>query len=107
MAVAVFDTLAKSARTASAMAPAVVERYARSGSFDNTREAFALLQGIPQSAWSPALVERVRNAARENNQVGHAVLNGGRPIPDAVEEMLALMTGAETPVVASDHDIPF
>jgi TIR domain len=102
----VFAALAKSRLTMEAMAPAVVRRYANSGSFDNTRAAFALLQGIPESAWTPAMIEQVERAAEDNSQVTNANLPGGRPIREAAEELLRAVRGEPSPALADD-DIPF
>lgn len=97
--------------------PAVVRRYVNSDSLDNTRAAFVLLETIPRSAWTDAMVEQVERAPRLNSQVGDAVLPGGRKVPDAVRDLLsevrpdgALITDADfqpahTP--AGDEDIPF
>jgi hypothetical protein len=102
----VFTALAKSRLTMHAMAPAVVRRYVHSGSFAGTREAFALLQGVPESAWTPALIEQVERAAEENDQIKYANLPGGRPIPEAAEELLRKVRGEPAPTPPGD-DIPF
>ena len=102
-----FDALAKNRSTALAMAPAIVRRYEKSGSFDNTRAAFGLLQAIPRSAWTPTMMEQVERAANENSQVEHANLPGGRPVPEAAIELLRDIRGEPEPRVRTDGDIPF
>jgi hypothetical protein len=104
-----FEALAKGPTTALAMAPAIVRRYEKSGSFDNTRAAFALMRAIPGPAWTPAMMEQVERAAAENTQVQHANLPGGRPIPEAAAELLRELRGEPDvqPRPPADDDIPF
>ncbi len=112
-----FDILARHSMTAEALVPAVVRRYVNSDSLDNTRAAFVLLETIPRSAWTDAMVEQVERAPRLNSQVGDAVLPGGRKVPDAARELLsevrpddALITEADfqpAPRLGGDEDIPF
>jgi TIR domain-containing protein len=103
----VFAALARSRLTMEAMAPAVVRRYTQSGSFDGTRAAFAYLRSIPEPAWTPALIEQVERAAENNTQVKYANLPGGRPIPEAAEELLRSVRGEPAPTPPADDDIPF
>lgn len=100
--------LVRSAQTADAIAPAIVRRYARSGSFEATRGAFEMLKEIPERAWTQDLIDQTARAAVENNQVEHANLadGTGRSIPAVVAELLEpLRQPAAAPV--SDDDIPF
>ncbi len=90
------------------MVPAIIRRYEKSNSFDNTRAAFSLIQDIPAALWSQPMVEQVGRAATENDQVEHAVLAGGRPIPEALDELISNIEGLdEPPASAQDDDIPF
>jgi len=105
---AVFDALAKSDLTASAMAPSIVHRYEHSHSFENTRQAFALLQTLPRSAWTQAMMDAVERAPKSNNQVGHANLPGGRSVPEAAQDLLQQVRGEPAvPALTADDDIPF
>lgn len=102
----VFDLLAKHDQTRARMVRPIVQRYARSGSFDSTRSAFALLAEIPKAAWTDQMIEDVIAAGKNNGQIAGANLRGGRSIPKAVEEHLATL--GLLPVVHSpDDDIPF
>ncbi len=112
-----FDILARHSTTAEALVPAVVRRYVNSDSLENTRAAFVLLETIPRSALTDAMVEQVERAPRLNSQVGDAVLPGGRKVPDAARDLLsevrpngvsitdADFQPAHTP--GGDEDIPF
>jgi len=109
-----FDILARHSTTAEALLPAIIRRYVNSDSFDNTRAAFVLLETIPRSAWTDAMIEQVERALSLNSQVGDAVLPGGRKVPDAVRELLnvirpdgALTTHEPAPTAGGDDDIPF
>jgi hypothetical protein len=103
----VFDALAINPLTSNAMAPAIVHRYANSRSFESTREAFTLLQTIPESGWTEAMIEQAERAAKENSQVEHANLPDGRPVPAATEELLKNVRGETSPPPMADDDIPF
>lgn len=104
----VFDALAKNRLTFEAMVPSIIRRYEKINSFDNTRAAFSLIQNIPAALWSQPMVEQVRRAATENNQVEHAYLIGGRSIPEAVDELISTIEGLEEASATSqDDDTPF
>jgi hypothetical protein len=114
-----FDILARHPTTAETLMPAIVRRYVNSDSFDNTRAAFVLLETIPRSAWTDAMVEQVERASSLNSQVGDAVLPGGRKVPDAVRELLSDIRPSAAAAIdetdfqpasaglAGDDDIPF
>ncbi len=101
----VFDALARNRRTSTAMAPAIIRRYANSGSYDNTRAAFVLLETIPKDAWTAAMIEQVEQAADANSQVHDAVLPGGREVPKAAEELLDSIRGDTRPGGEPDDDL--
>lgn len=105
----VLVTLVRSPLTAEAIAPAVVRRYARSGSFDATRSAFEMMQAIPPNAWTPEMIEQTERAASENTQVQHANVDDGtgRAIPAVVSEMLEPLRAEQEPASTVDDDIPF
>lgn len=112
-----FDILARHSTTAEALMPAVVRRYVNSDSLENTRAAFVLLETIPRSAWTDAMVEQVERAPRSNSQVGDAVLPGGRKVPDAARDLLGEVRPEDTSMSnadfqpahtpGGDEDIPF
>jgi hypothetical protein len=103
----VFDALATNPLSAKEMAPAIVHRYANSKSFKSTGEAFLLLESIPASAWTEAMIEQAERAASENTQVKNAGLPDGRKAPAAVEAILKDVRGDSPPLVSpSDDDIP-
>ena len=104
----VFDALATNPLSAKEMAPAIVHRYANSGSFKSTKEAFVLLESIPKSVWTEAMIEQAERAANENTQVKNARLPDGRKAAAAVNAILKDVRGDIPPVVLpSDDDIPF
>jgi hypothetical protein len=108
VATLVFDALATNPLTANKMAPAIVHRYANSKSFNGTEQAFVLLESIPTSAWTEAMIEQAERAASENTQVKNACLPDGRKAPAAVEAILKDVRGDSPPLVSpSDDDIPF
>lgn len=113
---AIFRALARHSRAMHDMAGPVVHRYAASGSFDGARANFALLEQVPDDAWTAELVEVVERAADANTQIELAVVSEGRfagqAMPSAAADLLAPvrarlgMDAAEAPV-AADDDIPF
>jgi hypothetical protein len=103
----VFDALALNPLTANVMAPAIVHRYANSRSFEGAREALVLLETIPESAWTEAMIEQAERAAKDNYQVKESNLPD-RSVPEAAEEILKNVRGVSAPPpVAADDDIPF
>jgi len=111
VASAVFDALARNPKTGSAMAPAIVRRFAASDSHQNTIDVFPLLQTIGSGVWTAQMAEEVKKAGELNSQVRDAVLPGGRPVPEAAEELIASMSDDlllfSAPSPAGDDDIPF
>ena len=103
----VFGALAGSPVTAGAMVSAIVRRYANSGSYDDARAAFALLQTITDSAWTEAMMEEAERAATENSQVRDAYLRDGTRVEGAVAEILKGIRGDAAPLSPDDDDIPF
>lgn len=93
--------------TSSKATPLAVRRYTRSGSWESTREAFEILKLISPQDWTPALIDEVDRANKENGQIAHANVINGLPIVDAVNEMLAPVRPKPVPTAASDDDIPF
>jgi hypothetical protein len=112
---AIFRALARNNTAMHAMATPVVHRYATSTSFDGARSNFELLQGVPDEAWTPDLVEVVERAPATNNQIEHAGVAEGPfqgPMPEAAAEMLRpirqrLGMDEPPPVSPADDDIPF
>jgi hypothetical protein len=60
LATRLFELLADHARTRSRMIDPVVDRFAKSGSFDGTRAAWPALKALPREAWTEERVARVR-----------------------------------------------
>lgn len=95
-------------RTAgSKIAPVVVQRYARSTSFDSARDAYEMVKAIAPHDWTPAMIETVDRAHAENSQVANANIVSGEPIVDAVNAILEPLRPAEPAVFNGDDDIPF
>jgi hypothetical protein len=104
---AMLQALVRHPSTAAKAAPVAVHRYARSGSFDAARDGYKLLQAIPAQEWTPSMIDEVDRAHSENSQLQHGnLVPTGRPIPEAVNELLSDMRPA--PLAApTDDDIPF
>lgn len=104
----VFDALALNPLSAKEMAPAIVHRYANSKSFASVVDTFVLLESIPASGWTEAMIDQAARAASENSQVRNARLPDGRLVKDAVDAILKDIRGDVQPfALASDDDIPF
>jgi hypothetical protein len=102
----VFDLLAKHELTRSRMVRPVIQRYTRSGSYQNTRDVFPLLTAIPKAGWTDQMVQDVLAAATSNSQVEQANLDDGTRVPDATRKHLASLGVLPAPAPADD-DIPF
>lgn len=94
LAADVLDVLISHELTASRMAVPTIKAFVDSFSYDNARTNLARLQKVHPSAWTPDLVASVRAALSENSQLRDGVESrarplGPRPIPEAVEELLA------------------
>jgi hypothetical protein len=75
--------------TASKMVVPTVTTFANSYSFDNARANLERLQHIPDSAWTPELVELVERQLEDNVDLAQGVArtpSGWRSIPDIVRE---------------------
>jgi hypothetical protein len=103
----VFDLLAKHELTRSRMVRPVIQRYVRSGSYQNTRDVFPLLTAIPKAEWTDQMVEDVLSAAKNNTQVEQAILLDGRQVPEATSNHLAALGVLPAPRSPADDDIPF
>jgi hypothetical protein len=75
LATRLFKLLADHARTKGRMIDPIIERFAKSGSFDGTRAAWPALKAIPPEAWTKERVARIRHATRDNNQIWAANIN--------------------------------
>jgi hypothetical protein len=114
LATRLFELLADHARTRSRMIDPVVDRFAKSGSFDGTRAAWPALKALPREAWPEERVARVRAAARDNSQVLHANIDDGSGgqwpgAPDLLERHLRAL-GIEDDTGAGEEEddgIPF
>lgn len=99
------DTLIGRPELADRMTPNIVRRYARSFSYDNTREMIPLLERIPAERWTPELIDEVEKAPSENDQVRQCNLDG-EGIPELVKHILAKVA-IPNPGLTIDDDIPF
>jgi hypothetical protein len=103
----IFDLLAKHELTRRRMVRPVIQRYVRSNSFQSTRNAFPLLAAIPKAEWTDQMIEEVLSA-KTNNQIEHANLLDGRPIPEATRQHLGDLGLLPTPPAPNPaDDIPF
>lgn len=66
-----------------AMTEGLVTAFERSGSYDNTRRVFGMLQDLP--AFTPIQLQRLETATKDNDQVRNAVL-GSDNIPDLIRK---------------------
>jgi hypothetical protein len=112
----VFDALARNRLTATAMAASIVRRFANSGSFDNTRDVFPLLEGISTGLWTDQMIEEAAKAIITNSQITDAYLPGGRSAKDAATELInkireqtghVEVTEEDFAPATGDDDIPF
>jgi len=92
LAAEVADLLAEHPLTADRMAPATVETFARSYSFESARAHLQRLIKIPSSAWTSELAKIVRRALVDNDQLSNAnappASPGGQwaPVAQIIEE---------------------
>jgi hypothetical protein len=103
----VFDLLAKHDLTRSRMVRPVIQRYTRSGSYQNTRDVFPLLTAIPEAEWTDQMVEEVLAAAKNNTQVEQANLPDATPVPEATRKHLSSLSLLPATPYPADEDIPF
>lgn len=73
---ALHDLLRNHELTREAMAAADVYTYERSPSFNAARHRYGRLLEVPVPAWTPALLERVRNAHEDNDELDAWYGNG-------------------------------
>lgn len=104
----VLKAMVRSPLTAEAIAPAIVRRYAKSGSFDMTRAGWAMLKHVPRTAWTPEMLEQVERAPSENSQVEHANESGTlASIPELAADLVRDIRGEPSLAPTGDDDIPF
>ncbi len=80
------------------MTDGLVAAFEQSGSFADTRDVFNLLSDMP--TFTPAQLQRLEAATKENDQVRDAIGRGSKPMPDLVQKFIAERTGSP----ANAHD---
>jgi TIR domain len=103
-----FQLLAPHSQTQSPMVDPVIERFAGSWSWDNTRAAWPFVRALPREAWTDKRLARVREAAENNVEVREAVVmeGGWRPAPEVLERHLQNL-GIPPEQSPPDDEIPF
>ncbi len=70
------------------MAQIVVDAFCLAQSFDATRRRFALLSTVPPTSWTMELRRQIEAAATTNINIRDCVLDGGEPVPAAVNVLM-------------------
>jgi hypothetical protein len=100
-----FEVLATRPETQAHMAASIVQRYAKSESFESTRESYALLRQLPKEAWTMALIAKAELAANSNEQISKAYTRGGKAsIPEQLKSHLGPIEEYRRSI---GDDIPF
>jgi hypothetical protein len=108
IALSVFELLVRKEQSRDAMASALVNRWATTGSFSGARDNYSFLKKIPREAWTQPLINEVWEARDRNDQLRDANINW-RPSEQALEELFSGLPYARptrTPQRVDD-DIPF
>jgi TIR domain len=88
-----------------AMAEGLVTAFERSGSYDNARRVFVMLQDLP--AFTPVQLQRLETATKDNDQVRNAVL-GPDNIPDLIRKFIIERGGSPaSPQTGYSEEPPF
>jgi hypothetical protein len=102
----IMDILTSRPELEDRMTPSIVRRYAKSFSYDDTREMIPLLEGIPPERWTPELIDEIEKAPSENDQVRQCNLDG-EGVPEVAKRILAKVATPSDSGFADDDDIPF
>lgn len=90
----VIQWLASKPSAHTALTEGLVGQLEDSGSYDQTRQVFALLQQMP--SLTPVQMERLERIPDNNPQVGDANLSG-ELLPDLIRKLIAARGGAQVP----------
>lgn len=109
IALAVFELLVRKEQSRDAMARALVDRWANTGSFDAARENYGFLRKIPREVWTQRLANDVWEARERNGELRDANINW-KPSDEALADLFRDLPfgrprAAETG--SADDDIPF
>ncbi len=102
----VFMALARNHRTRTAMPPRVVRRLEVGEDCEAVPRLLALLQDLPNDAWTDPMIDGLDRAIGANMALSNAKLADGTSARDAASELLQRV-GPEVPVQHGDDDIPF
>jgi hypothetical protein len=106
ISLAVFELLVRKPQTRDAMARVLVQRWARTASYHAARENYSFLKTIPQEAWTPQLVNDVRDAREGNVDLREASINW-QPSEAAIDALFSDLPFAQPATAATADDIPF
>jgi hypothetical protein len=104
VAAKVLKWLLKTPSAQTAMTEGLVTAFERSWSFDNTRQVFNKLEQMP--AFTPAQLQRLETATKENDQVSNAVF-GPNTIPDLIRKLIVQRGGTPASAEPQPGDQPF
>jgi hypothetical protein len=102
----VFMALARNHRTRPAMPPRVVRRLEVGENCEAVPRLLALLQDLPNDAWTDPMIDGLDRAISANMALSKAKFADGTSARDAASELLQRV-GPEVPVQHGDDDIPF
>jgi hypothetical protein len=88
IATALFDILIDHSLTAGEMATAVVNYFAASTSYSETRRRVVMVERI--KVWTPELLQRVETATRENDEIQNCF-----DMPDRIRALVRRHSGRE------------
>jgi hypothetical protein len=117
----IVDALWVNAQTRPLMSRPAAVAYTQSTSFGDARANYARIVKLRAEEWTDEMVEMVKAAPRENNQVGAGVWFGpgddhGKPLPELLSRHLDELLDRKPPIDTSDFegavagsedDIPF
>jgi hypothetical protein len=98
--------LAKNRQTRSAMTPHLVRRLEVGEYPEAVPRLLALLQELPNEAWTTPMIDGLDRASKTNAAMSKAQLADGTPAQDAASEILRRLA-PEAPSKFADDDIPF
>jgi hypothetical protein len=84
--------LLKTPATQTAMTDGLVTAFERSGSFSDTRSIYNLLVEMP--VFTPAQLQRLEGATKENDQVSGTVGRESKPMPDLIQKFISQRGGS-------------
>jgi hypothetical protein len=92
IAIAVFKNQSEmAAKLKGEMVDIIVRAFEMSGSFDQARFHYALVEFVPREFWKDQHFDRLTKAAQENRQLQECLIKTGERLPDALRALIEHM----------------